>query len=363
MPFGNGSAPLDQFDIKDPVVAATTGVLPFTPTYSNGSSGVGATLTGTVGILAFDGYTPVIGDRLLIKNQASTLQNGIYSVTTVGTVIIGYVLTRTSDFNSSTNIVYGDTVAVLQGTVNANQQFTMNNQNAITVGTTAITFAQTSGGSQLTSGNGIAITGNSVAIDTAVTVDKTTAQTLTNKTLTSPTLTTPSLGVATATSLAASGPVTATNGVLGAGAPSGTGGVSYGSIAPIILYIKSVTILTATSPQDIATISIPAGITRYHLLGFLTSVGANSPAGASCYAEAASGTLAGASFSIRDAAAGAGINLTSGTWSGPSAAGVITHSSGVLAGISASLTLYLRQLVDSANAGTCSFYIVILPIP
>lgn len=159
---------IGDFDLKNPVVAATTAALPFSPTYTNGSSGVGAKLTGGVGILAFDGYTPVLGDRLLIKNQGSSFQNGIYTVTVVGTVILGYELTRATDFNQTINILYGDTVGVLQGTVNANQQFTMNNNNPITVGTTAITFAQTSGGSQLSAGIGITITGNSVALTTPV---------------------------------------------------------------------------------------------------------------------------------------------------------------------------------------------------
>jgi hypothetical protein len=82
--------------------------------------------------------------------------------------VVGYVLTRTLDFNQIANILYGDTVAVLQGTVNANQQYTMNNQVAITVGTTAITFAQTSGGSQLTGTAPIVITGNVISAPTAV---------------------------------------------------------------------------------------------------------------------------------------------------------------------------------------------------
>src|SRR5438552_10044150 len=157
-------ATIADFDIKNPVAAATTGALPFSPTYANGSSGVGATLTGLVGILSFDGYTPVLGDRLLIKNESSTLTQGVYTLTTVGTAIIGYVLTRATDFNQAANILYGDSVAVLQGTVNANQQFTMNNQTAIALGTTAITFAQTSGGSQLSAGTGISITGNVIAV-------------------------------------------------------------------------------------------------------------------------------------------------------------------------------------------------------
>lgn len=154
-----------QVDMKDPVQAATTAALIFSPTYANGSSGVGATLTATVvGVLIIDGYTPALGDRLLIKNQASTFQNGCYTVTTLGVIgTIDYVLTRCSDYNQTTEIVFGTTFPVLQGSTNVNQQFTMNNNAAITVGTTAITYAQTSGGSQLQAGTGITITGNTVS--------------------------------------------------------------------------------------------------------------------------------------------------------------------------------------------------------
>jgi hypothetical protein len=153
-----------QVDMHDPVQATTTAALSFSPTYANGSSGVGATLTATTfGVLLVDGYTPVLNDRLLIKNQASTFQNGCYTVTTLGTLGIDYVLTRCADYNQTSEIVYGSTFAILQGTANTNQQFTMNNNASITVGTTAITYAQTSGGSQLQAGTGIAITGNTVS--------------------------------------------------------------------------------------------------------------------------------------------------------------------------------------------------------
>lgn len=327
MPFGNGSAPLDQFEIKDPVLAATTGVLPFTPTYSNGSSGVGATLTGTVGILAFDGYTPVVGDRLLVKNQASTLQNGIYSVTTVGTVVVGYVLTRTSDFNSSTNIVYGDTVAVLQGTVNANQQFTMNNQNAITVGTTAITFAQTSGGSQLTAGTNINITGNTVKVIDAPVF---------------------------------AGPTGSTNGILGAGSPGGTGGTTVSAV-PLIVGVKSVTVKTTGSPADIATIAIPAGITRYTIFGQST----DSLLDGSILTVTSSGVgLHDATFEIRTAAAGAGSAIAGETNPSGIINGLVLLNAGDPPGSTAftSPTITIRQILDASAAGTASFYLTISPL-
>jgi hypothetical protein len=158
-------------DMKDPVQAATTTALIFSPTYSNGTAGVGATLTATtVGVLLLDGYTPVLGDRLLIKNQASTFQNGCYTVTTLGVVVTtDYILTRCTDFNQASNIANGDTFPVLQGTTNVNQQFTENGAGPFTLGTTAITFAQTSGGSQLTASLPIVITGNALSAPTAVT--------------------------------------------------------------------------------------------------------------------------------------------------------------------------------------------------
>lgn len=195
-----------QVDIHNPVAAATTAALSFSPTYNNGSSGVGATLTGSVGALLVDGYTVALGDRLLAKNQASAFQNGCYTVTTLGTVSIGYVLTRCTDFNQTANILYGDTFPVLGGTTNANQQFTMNNQTSITVGTTSITFAQTSGGSQLVAGTGISITGNTVAVSPTTGTGNVVFST--SPTLVTPALGTPSSGTLTnATGLPAAGVV------------------------------------------------------------------------------------------------------------------------------------------------------------
>src|SRR5258708_3402495 len=67
------------------VLAASTGAL--TATYANGALGVGATLTnsGAQVALTLDGVTLAVNDRVLIKNQAAPAQNGIYTVTTVGT--------------------------------------------------------------------------------------------------------------------------------------------------------------------------------------------------------------------------------------------------------------------------------------
>lgn len=169
---------------------ATTAAL--TATYSNGSSGVGATLTEVaLGALSVDGVTPSIGDRILVKNQASSFQNGIYTVTTVGSGAAAYVLTRATDYNVSADINLGDNVFVSAGSTLATTTWTQNGTENPVMGTDPITFAQTAGTGTYTSGNGLTLTGTSFAINTSVTVDKNTAQALTNKDLTSGTNTFP----------------------------------------------------------------------------------------------------------------------------------------------------------------------------
>ena len=164
--------------------ATTTDLL---ATYSNGASGVGATLTEVLlGALSVDGSTPSVGNRILVKNQTNTFENGIYTVTVVGDAGTSFVLTRSTDYNVAADINLGDTTFVSAGSTLANTTWTQNGTENPTMGTDAITFAQTAGPGSYTAGNGLTLTGTSFSINTAVTADLSTAQTFTNKTLTSP---------------------------------------------------------------------------------------------------------------------------------------------------------------------------------
>ena len=128
------------------VEAATTGVLSNTPTYNNGTAGVGATLSATTaGVLTVDGYSPALNEPILVKNQASSLQNGIYTLTTVGTGGVSYVLTRRTDYNSPTNINYTGTIPVLNGSTNANTGWNLTTQVNV-IGTDALTYTQAAAG-------------------------------------------------------------------------------------------------------------------------------------------------------------------------------------------------------------------------
>lgn len=141
------------------VVASTTANL--TATYSNGTSGVGATLTnsGTLAAFTIDGQTPVLNDRVLVKNQTTTLQNGIYTVTTLGTGAVAWVLTRAEDQNTTPEMGSGDLVYVAAGTVNGTTLW-VQTAKVTTIGTDAVTWTQFSGASTATAGAGLVKNGN-----------------------------------------------------------------------------------------------------------------------------------------------------------------------------------------------------------
>lgn len=104
-----------------------------------------------------DGVTLATGDRILLKNQSSGAENGIYRVNASGAP------TRVTDADSAAELVQA-TVFVEQGTVNADTQWTCTN-NAITLGTTALTFAQVSGaGTYTADGSTLQLTGNVFSI-------------------------------------------------------------------------------------------------------------------------------------------------------------------------------------------------------
>jgi len=131
-------------------LAATTGG---TVTYNNGTAGVGATLTLSVALTAVDGYTLVNGDRILVKNEVATANNGIYTWATGGTV-----LTRATDFDTNVEIASGDFTFVTYGTINGATGW-VQTLVVTTVGTSPIVWAQFSGSGAYTAGNGLQLIG------------------------------------------------------------------------------------------------------------------------------------------------------------------------------------------------------------
>lgn len=144
-------------------------------TYNNGTAGVGATLTnaGTQVALVIDGVTLSVNDRVLVYQQTTQTQNGIYVVTNVGSGSTNWILTRSSDantyvINSANGLSEGSTVFVQEGATGAGETYTCNTSGVITFGTTNITFAQISSAQIYTAGTGLTLTGTQFALTVPV---------------------------------------------------------------------------------------------------------------------------------------------------------------------------------------------------
>ena len=132
-------------DVKDSVVATTTANGALSTAFANGQS--------------IDGVTLQTGDRILIKNQTTASQNGIYNVNASGAP------SRATDMATGANAA-GAFVFVEQGTVNAENGFTCTSDTgSAVVGTNNLTFAQFSGAGQIIAGDGLEKSGNTLSTD------------------------------------------------------------------------------------------------------------------------------------------------------------------------------------------------------
>ena len=130
-------------DVKDSCKAATTGNITISTALNNGDT--------------LDGVTLADNDRVLVKDQSTPSQNGIY--------IVGSSPARSSDLAAGADAA-GMFTFVEQGTVNADNGFVCtSNKGSAVVGTNNLTFAQFSGAGQITAGNGLDKSGNTLSVD------------------------------------------------------------------------------------------------------------------------------------------------------------------------------------------------------
>ena len=167
------NATSNGFHVHEPVLVATTGNL--TATYNNGTSGVGATLTnsGAQAALSIDGVSLATNDRVLVWQQTTGLQNGVYVVTTVGSGSTNWVLTRSADANTSSegdpnSLGGGDYFFVQSGTTQGFFAFICTNTSAIVFGTTAITFNEFSQVPVYTGTAPVNVSGQTISLSGAV---------------------------------------------------------------------------------------------------------------------------------------------------------------------------------------------------
>jgi len=130
-------------DVKASVRVATTTNGTFNTSFANGST--------------IDGVTLVTGDRILIKNQSTGTENGIYTVNESGAP------TRATDADGNAEVTAGLFTFVEEGTTNQNSGWILTTDNPITIGSTALTFQQFTGAGQITAGNGLTKSGNTIS--------------------------------------------------------------------------------------------------------------------------------------------------------------------------------------------------------
>jgi len=135
-------------DVKQSVRVATTAAINLSSDLNNGDT--------------IDGVTLVTGDRVLVKNQSTALENGIYVVTASGAA------SRSSDANGTADtgeLKSGTFTFVEEGTVNSDKGFVVSTNGTITVDTTGIAWTQFSGAGSFTSGDGLSQDGNTIHVN------------------------------------------------------------------------------------------------------------------------------------------------------------------------------------------------------
>ena len=131
-------------DFKDSVRVATTG----------------SNISLSSAPAAIDGVTLSSDDRVLVKDQSTASQNGIYVFNGSGSA-----MTRATDADADAEVTSGLFTFVTEGTVNADSGFVLTTDGSITVGSTSLAFAQFSGAGQITAGTGMTKTGNTLDVE------------------------------------------------------------------------------------------------------------------------------------------------------------------------------------------------------
>jgi hypothetical protein len=132
-------------DVKQSVRAATTGPITLATGLENGD-----TLDTTV--------TLATGDRVLVKDQSTASENGIYVVNATGAP------TRATDFDSTAEVTPGAFTFVEEGTLNADSGWVLTTNGTITVGSTALNWALFSVAGTILAGDGLSKTGNTINV-------------------------------------------------------------------------------------------------------------------------------------------------------------------------------------------------------
>jgi hypothetical protein len=166
---GQLDAVIAGIDLKEEVRVATTGPL---PAVTASGTGVGKTLTAdAVGVVTIDGEDLTTangfatGDRIMVKNQAAPVDNGLYTITQLSAAGTALILTRATDADENAEVTKGMFTFVKEGTINANTGWAVITSDPITVDTTGIVWSQFQGLPAYTASLGVEIVGVDFRLD------------------------------------------------------------------------------------------------------------------------------------------------------------------------------------------------------
>ena len=133
---------INGLDVKQSVRVATTAAITIASDLNVGDT--------------IDGITLADGDRVLVKDQVTGSENGVY--------VAGATPARAADFDTDAEVTAGAFFFVEEGTTNGDAGFVLTTDNDITVDTTSLSFSQFSGGGQITAGDGMTKSGNTLNV-------------------------------------------------------------------------------------------------------------------------------------------------------------------------------------------------------
>lgn len=111
------------------------------------------------GLSTIDGVSLSQNDRVLVKNQTTGSENGIYTAASGS-------WTRATDADTSSEVTSGMFVFVEEGTTNAGRGYVLTTNNPITLGTTALAFTQFSDTGSLTAGTALSFSSSTLNVQT-----------------------------------------------------------------------------------------------------------------------------------------------------------------------------------------------------
>lgn len=153
-------------NVTDPSSAQDAATKAYVDSFVNGLQWKQSVRAGTTanitlsGAQTIDGVSVIAGDRVLVKDQTTGSQNGIY-------VAAAGAWARATDADAGAEVKSGLAVIVDEGTANDNTAWVLATADPITVGTTALSFVQLSGsGTSYTAGTGLTLTGTTFSLNT-----------------------------------------------------------------------------------------------------------------------------------------------------------------------------------------------------